>query len=198
MNALITISEISIRQDKEGRYCLNDLHKASGGKDKDKSSNWLRQQQVIDLVGLLESEQSKGGIPPILTKQGHGTYAAKELIYAYAMWISPEFHIKVIRAYDALVTGSLPAATLDIDRLAQQIGDRLKNSAPASALLPKNQQKEIYASLDKLMALFHPLSQPFSDLLTISRVLQGLDARTGMKEPGYQQALDLYVNRKAH
>jgi hypothetical protein len=64
--------------------------------------------------------------------------------------------------------------------------------------LPKNQQKEIYASVDKLMALFHPLSQPFSDLLTISRVLQGLDARTGMKEPGYQQALDLYVNRKAH
>lgn len=27
----LTIGEFSIRQDEEGRYCLNDLHKASGG-----------------------------------------------------------------------------------------------------------------------------------------------------------------------
>jgi hypothetical protein len=59
---------------------------------------------VIDLIELLNSEQSPPGVRVIFIKQGVGRFATKELVYAYAMWIKAEFHIQVICAYDALVT----------------------------------------------------------------------------------------------
>ncbi|WP_181147084.1 phage antirepressor KilAC domain-containing protein [Burkholderia multivorans] len=107
MNAL-TITGVAIRTDAEGRYCLNDLHRASGGEAKHQPANWLRMQQTTDLAAEMEKE-----IPHfrgIQSKQGLGTFVVKELVYAYAMWISPAFHLKVIRAYDEMVSGAQVAA----------------------------------------------------------------------------------------
>lgn len=100
MNAL-TIAEIAIRTDAQGRYCLNDLHRASGGEKRHGPSYWLTNAQTIALV----EELATTGIPVVTAEgAGGGTYVAKELVYAYAMWISATFHLEVIRAYDAMVT----------------------------------------------------------------------------------------------
>jgi hypothetical protein len=102
MNAitLVSIGDTLIRQDTQGRYCLNDLHKASGGENKNRPSLWLENKQTQALI----DEISIAGIPAIESKQGTGTYVAKPLVYSYAMWISPTFNLKVINAYDAMAS----------------------------------------------------------------------------------------------
>ena len=100
MNNQIQLHNTQIRQDEQGRFCLNDLHQASGGESRHRPAYWLSNQQTQELIG----EISKDGIPSILTKQGLGTFVSKELVYSYAMWISPKFHLHVIRTFDRAVT----------------------------------------------------------------------------------------------
>jgi len=108
----LTIADIDIRQDEHGRYCLNDLHVASGGDQRHRPNYFLGNKQTRALIAELENRagipaQRIAGIPAISTTQKIGTFVVKQLVYAYAMWISPAFNLKVIDAYDALVTGEI-------------------------------------------------------------------------------------------
>jgi phage antirepressor YoqD-like protein len=132
----LVLLDTTIRQDEMGRFFLNDLHKASGGEVKNRPAVWLQNQQTIDLAKECEID----GIPSILAKQGLGTFVVKDLVYAYAMWISPTFHLKVIRAYDAMVAYSVPRSFADALQLAADQArvieekDRLlEHQAPAVA-----------------------------------------------------------------
>jgi len=109
----LVVAHTAIRKDQEGRYCLNDLHKAAGGENRHRPSLWLENQQTQELV----EEIAKAGIPALAQNQpvsvikggsSPGTYVCKELVYAYAMWISAKFHLTVIRAFDSLVMGHRP------------------------------------------------------------------------------------------
>ncbi|HFF5574549.1 MULTISPECIES: KilA-N domain-containing protein [Acinetobacter] len=108
----ITLGSIVIRQDNEGRFCLNDLHKASFAKVSKKPSEWLRNQQTREIINELVIEAGNPASVIQTIKGGllQGTYAVKELVYAYAMWISPSFHLQVIRAYDEMIVKQLEKA----------------------------------------------------------------------------------------
>lgn len=110
-NKPFVIGEFTIRQDDEGRYCLNDLHKASGDLAKHKPANFLRNEQTQELIIEIDSfsdlrssdSSSSNEKSCIQAVNGVGTFGSKELVYAYAMWISAKFHLMVIRAYDSLI-----------------------------------------------------------------------------------------------
>lgn len=103
----IAIAGVVVRQDSKGRYNLNDFHRAAGEENRHRPSLWADNQQAKDLAAEIAQETGKAGIPALVLQRGGkapGTYACRELVYAYAMWISPAFHLKVIRTFDKAVT----------------------------------------------------------------------------------------------
>lgn len=99
MNGLI-IAGTGVRRDAQGRYSLNDLHQAAGGEKRHGPSYWLATQQAQDLIAAM----SDTGNPVSATRGGNeqGTYVAEPLVVAYAAWISPQFHLEVIRTFLAV------------------------------------------------------------------------------------------------
>ncbi|MBS9781939.1 MAG: KilA-N domain-containing protein [Gammaproteobacteria bacterium] len=106
-NLTILNQDIKIR---DGLFSLNDLHKASGGAEHHRPSKFIRTEQTQSLITEIETENSQSpnmgfqekAIKTIKGGKYAGTYGCKELVYAYAMWISAKFSLLVIRTFDKL------------------------------------------------------------------------------------------------
>ena len=85
----------------ENLYALNDLHIASGGKSKHQPSNFVRLDTTKALIAEIEKD-NQHALKIIRGGNFQGTYACEELVIAYAMWISPQFHLVVLRAFMAM------------------------------------------------------------------------------------------------
>lgn len=141
----LTIANTSVRQ-VSGLFSLNDLHKASGGEDKHQPAKFVRMEQTQALIAEIENspkvaslEAAEIGNPEesrsLVTKEGRGggTYACKELVIAYAAWISAAFHLKVIRVF---LSVAMPAAVernpaIDYDRISPAQAQDLKEIVDA-------------------------------------------------------------------
>lgn len=116
----------TIRQ-LDGLYCLNDLHKLSGGQDKHKPNNFIRKDTTQGLIQALESQSPKMRTAnhfsymrttpdnaklrsdvyfSINGGMDKGSYGCRELVYAYAMWIDPYFYAMVLKVFDRVATGT--------------------------------------------------------------------------------------------
>lgn len=153
VNFSLTIASTAIQQDDEGRFSLKDLHKAAvaSGITKDiRPNEWLARSKTKELAEILITEKS--GNSPIHSTAGRygDTFVQKELVYDYAMWISPAFSLKVIRAYDALIldqpqTQALPVMLTPAQYEAER--DRIKAQQAALMATPIAVSAEQYEQL---------------------------------------------------
>ncbi|MCP4991338.1 MAG: KilA-N domain-containing protein [Colwellia sp.] len=120
MNLVINGNEIST--DSEGRFSLNDLHKASGGEEKYKPAQFFRLDSTVEMVELLNAQNPS--FSPIVRKAGRygGSWVCREMVYEYAMWINAEFRLKVIRAFDLITQqNKTQASMMALNDLAKKI-----------------------------------------------------------------------------
>ena len=108
---MLTISNSTIDM-KDGLYSLNDLHRASGSNKKHQANNFMRLENTKSLIDEIErSSDMRNGKESMAYKviqggnsQQQGTFVCRELVYSYAMWISPRFQLLVIRAFDSMIS----------------------------------------------------------------------------------------------
>ncbi|HHF3828787.1 TPA: KilA-N domain-containing protein [Haemophilus influenzae] len=105
MNTQLSVLNVLIRS-FDGLYSLNDLHKVAGSERKHEPNLFFRLDQTQELIKEIQSENSDTQIcvsyKSLRTGQNKGTWACEELVIAYAMWISPKFHLIVLRAFLAM------------------------------------------------------------------------------------------------
>lgn len=143
------IAGISITTDKEGRYNLNALHKASGGKDAKRPKAWLATKSTQELIEELRQNSAFGQEIITVTKGGinQGTFAHELLAISYAGWISPKFQLTVNQVFLDYKKGELtPTPKID--------NSGLPELRKARAI------KEVYNVAEKLCGHLSNLSSP--------------------------------------
>ena len=110
MNNLV-VAGVNVSIADDGLFSLSDLWRCAGKQEKHKPKRWLRNATTVSLINAIENEykfkdqnwslEKKQSVRVVNGGNNQGVYACWELVYAYAMWISGEFFLKVIRAAHA-------------------------------------------------------------------------------------------------
>lgn len=108
---------VEITQDDNGRYCLNDLFKASDATMSKKPNEFFRHNHCdIELIklnsGISRHLPDNFDSYAILVGKGRGskTFAPLDVVYKYAAFISKEFEKAVFKAFTSLTTGNVQEA----------------------------------------------------------------------------------------
>ncbi|MDO9896966.1 P22AR C-terminal domain-containing protein [Glaesserella parasuis] len=102
----LTILNTEIRQ-IDNLFNLNELHRLSGGEIKHQPNFFTRLDTTKELICEIKEQDPTATPLRVLRGTQGGTFACEELVIAYAMWISPKFHLVVLRAFLAMHKGEL-------------------------------------------------------------------------------------------
>lgn len=156
---------IQIRIDKEGRYCLNDLHKAAIASglsvERKNPSDFFRTDMAKNFIGSLQKVDETTH-EPVVSKEGRngGTYAVRLLAQRYCGWLSSDFEVVVYSTFDQFILSEQV-------RIAERQAARLEFPDMTQALL------EHRTELRKQTKFFHYSNE--CDL--INKIVTGYTAK---------------------
>lgn len=122
---VVTIDDTQVRTDAQGRYCLNDLHKAAiaNGKatDSQRPAEFLKAAKVQEFIAALDADtqcdesrsaenignaKKSTSVKSTIGGKSPGTYAVELVAIRYAAWIDPGFEIRVYRTFQKAAHGN--------------------------------------------------------------------------------------------
>lgn len=126
----------TVRVDGNEFFCLNDLNAFYPNKRVDV---WLKSQTTQEFIELVERDiiPPNGGIinRAIIAKRGKtgGTYAHKLVAMEFCMWLSPEFKLEVIKAYES---GATSKENWNFKRILAAESVKIQSEAVKDHLVP--------------------------------------------------------------
>lgn len=181
----LQLGNVAIRQNN-GLFSLNDLHKAAGGELRHRPVEFLRLEQSQALLDELQ----KGGDSHLFLKttkgRNGGTYACRELVIAYAAWISAAFHLKVIRVFLSATTpqASPTNPAIDYDRISPAQAQDLKEIVAAIVQAGIQGYAETWSRLQRKFRVHSYLQLPAQHYADArSYLLAKLSTRPAAKSP---------------
>lgn len=141
MSALMLIQDVVIKQDEEGRYCLNDLHKAAIAKGTATKSQapaqFLKSAQVQRYVDKVTDMTNITSVQSIRGGANQGTYADELVAIRYAAWIDTDFELEVYNSFRQKVSNrAYGGKGLENKHQAEALKIAMEAAQMVTAMLP--------------------------------------------------------------
>jgi hypothetical protein len=132
----------------------------------------------------MKLELSTGDIPPVLSinsGKNKGTYAVKEIVYGYAMWMSAKFAVHVIQTFDRVTIAEhqqLENAQKTIEAQAEKLSHAsYLHPESVSAVTGTRNTKAVKEVYDELINAGYVIDEPENIVKSNYRVTHaGLEA----------------------
>lgn len=122
---IVSLCGVGVRQDAEGRYSLNDLHKAAKAAGKatqaQRPAQFLRTGSVQAFVQTLTDAQKSASVVSVRGGKGQGSYGVELVAIRYAAWIDPAFEVEVYSTFQAARKGEIELAEGRASRQAARL-----------------------------------------------------------------------------
>jgi hypothetical protein len=126
----LAVFETDVHLDADGRFSLNDIHKAAMAKghatDSQRPANFLKSAPVSAYIQEIDRDAT--GIASVLSLKGgkhQGTYAVRLVALRYAGWLSPKVEVEVYDTFDRFLRADESLTNNLIDRHSQEELKRL-------------------------------------------------------------------------